>query len=263
MASLTLNRRHVVAGLGALCLAPCCAPAAHAAKIQATVIEDLSARGGCSLATGDLGAIEAALGKGGVDYGDGFVPTSGDANLDRELGKALVRLSQLFGERPGFGFYDDTKAQNAFASPESRLPGTWGTVLFGKTLFWDLFRGKQDGGMSVLAVLAHEFGHIVQVHRGLRQQLLAGQTTVKRNELHADFLSGFYLGSRKREFPNLPMWAAGETFHQIGDTNYAAAQHHGTPAERVAAAERGFAIGMAGGGIDQAVREGLAFVLRG
>ncbi len=258
-----LSRRQLAvglgAGLGALCLAPCCAGAWpwRPARAEGTRL----GQGGCTLAAGDLAGIEAALGKGGVDYGAGFLPTSGDPTLDRELGKALVRLSQLYGERPGFGFYDDAESQNAFASGDTRIPGTWGTVLFGKTLFWTLLQ-HQDGGMSVLAVLAHEFAHVIQIHRGLRQRLLAGQATVKRNELHADFLSGFYLGTRKREFRELTLYEAGVTFRQLGDTDFTDPQHHGTPAERVAAAEAGFAIGIEGGTIDTAIARGMDHVLR-
>lgn len=70
--------------------------------------------------------------------------------------------------------------------------------MFGQTMFHDLLDRYTDQGMAVLAVCAHEFGHIAQFRAGVRDRLLRGQRTVKRMELHADLLSGYFLGYRKR-----------------------------------------------------------------
>ena len=112
----------------------------------------------------------------------------------------------------------------------------------------------QDQGLAVMAVAAHEFGHIAQFRSGVDGRLLRNQRTVKRVELHADFLSGYFLGVRKRQQPSISVWAAGHTLYRIGDYEFHNPSHHGTPDERVAAAETGF-----GFGYDERVEFGQAF----
>lgn len=56
-------------------------------------------------------------------------------------------------------------------------------------------------------------------------------------------LSGWYLGTRKRSDSSISLWSSGDTFNRIGDNNYTNRNHHGTPEERVAAAENGFRLG--------------------
>ena len=187
--------------------------------------------------------------------------TTGDASLDKALGRALVRISQEFGETPGFGFIDDGVNGNAFASPEIVVPGTWGTVMFGRTLFRDLMDRYSDG-IAVIAVAAHEFGHIAQFRSGIDSQLLVGQQNVRRVELHADFISGYFLGRRKADNPNLRLWSAGETLYRIGDYAFNDRNHHGTPDERTTAAEAGFAYANDHSNFGQAFRYGAEYILR-
>ena len=91
-----------------------------------------------------------------------LITTTGDRMLDRLFGRALVRLSTLFSERPGFGFVDDSGAPNAYATDQTLVRGTWGTVCFGQTLFKNLMDHYDDQGLPVMAVATHEFGHIAQ-----------------------------------------------------------------------------------------------------
>ena len=203
---------------------------------------------GCLISSSRVATFQAS----GVHFfqtGERLTTTTGDRSLDRSLGRALVRLSTLFSERPGFGFIDDSDGPNAYATSETQVQGTWGTVLFGRSLFEDLMQRYQDRGMAVLTVAAHEFGHIAQFRSGVDRRLLQGQHTVKRVELHADLLSGYYLGVRKRQQPSISIWAAGHTLFRIGDYEFNDRNHHGTPDERVAAAEEGFKMGQ-GGKID-------------
>lgn len=197
---------------------------------------------GCLIQVADLRALERS-GAAFAQVSEQLVTTTGDQSLDKALGRALVRLADLFGERPGFGFFNDRDGPNAFASPETQVRGTWGTVLFGQVLFQDLMSRYQDQGFAVLAVAAHEFAHVAQFRSGVDRQLLHNQQTVKRVELHADFLSGYFLGFRKRQDPNIKVWAAGHTLYRIGDYHFNNRNHHGTPDERVAAAEAGFEMG--------------------
>jgi predicted metalloprotease len=130
---------------------------------------------------------------------------------------------------------------NAFATPErTDIPGTWGTIGFGTTLFQREMGQFDPYGSTIIAVVAHEFGHIWAMRKGMMDKLNEGQKTVKRSELHADFLAGYFLGSRKRAAPNISLQAAGDLFHRIGDNNIDFPGHHGKAEERVAAAEEGF-----------------------
>lgn len=240
-----LGRRQALTllGAGAACAVAPPAPALAAPKIA-----------GCSLAKGQLAEFNS------YGYGDpfGVIESSGDPAVDRALGKALVRLAGLFGQRPGFGFFDDYGMPNAYATYETTVPGTWGTVLYGMTLFRQLVEGYADEGMAVMMIAAHEFGHIAQYAAGADQQLQAGSYTVKPVELHADWLAGWYLGMRKRDRPDLSLNEAGSFLSSMGDYMTFDYNHHGTPDERVAAAEAGYKHAE-GGGTDfaTAFREGM------
>lgn len=165
--------------------------------------------------------------------------TSGDAATDGLLGLALVGLAELFKVNPGFVFYDDADSPNARATDETVIPGTWGTVAMGRGFFGDTMR-LGDKGLSLIAVCAHEFGHIHQMRRGYQKGLLRRDTTVRPIELHADFLAGYFLASRKKEHPDLDLFTVGETFSTLGDVDVRGRGHHGTPVERTAAITAGY-----------------------
>ncbi|API53048.1 hypothetical protein BMW22_16765 [Rhizobium leguminosarum] len=161
---------------------------------------------------------------------------------------------------PAFAFYDE---ENAQASPDinPRVAGTWGTVLFGRPLFRKEMEVQDKTGLTVIAIIAHEFAHIHQYALNLDKELLEGQPTVKRLELHADILAGFFLGARKREAPSLSMYSAGEVFNRIGDSKFTDRNHHGTPLERVSASQFGFDRGRTGDySLDTIVKEGVNYV---
>lgn len=250
----TNSRREIIrlalAGLTAL---PCLRPSSGFARPFPRIR-------GCRIDRGQLSAFSR--------YSRGFaaagekIAGSGDRNKDKALGRALVRISTHFGERPSFSFIDDSDGPNAYASPETEIGGTWGAVLFGINMFRDLDRRYDDQGMAILAVIAHEFAHVAQFHTGTDKYLLKKQETVKRVELHADFISGYYLGKLKQRNDNISLWSAGHTFHRIGDFEYNNQNHHGTPKERVAAAEAGFSQASDNGAnFDTAFSKGIDYVL--
>jgi hypothetical protein len=174
-----------------------------------------------------------------------LITSSGNANLDHYLGRALLRLANEFEVYPGFSFFDDSDSENALATRETKIPGTKGTVIFGVNLFRDALHNFHDQGVAVIAVCAHEFGHIFQYKSGFYDKLTTGEgaQTVKLVELHADYLAGYYLAGRKSAYPDLDLQGAGALFESLGDTKFNNPAHHGTSAQRVAAIEAGFKFG--------------------
>jgi hypothetical protein len=194
---------------------------------------------------------------------DKLITSSGDAQLDHALGRALLRLAEAFDVYPGFGFIDDSDGENAYAAREDRIAGTHGTVYFGLTLFRRTMARFDDGGMAVLAICAHEFAHIHQFWSGYHKELtetLDGK--VRLAELHADYLAGYFLARRKAEYTQLNIQGAGALIESLGDTEFSSPEHHGTPAQRVHAIEAGYAYGTTGNHvIAEAAREGSKLVL--
>ncbi|QDA60118.1 neutral zinc metallopeptidase [Hymenobacter jejuensis] len=90
------------------------------------------------------------------------------------------------------------------------------------------------------AILAHEFGHQVQFQLGLFTNENTPEAT-RRTELMADAYSAYYLShargasmqwKRVRQFL--------QVFFNIGDCQFSSTGHHGTPTQRIAAAEFGY-----------------------
>jgi hypothetical protein len=171
-----------------------------------------------------------------------IVWSSGDRDFDYALAQTLSRLTDIFDVLPGFAFYDDFEQPNALATTARRTERADGTVLFGQRLLKRSLSAPEHPDAAVAAICAHEFGHILQYKRNLPRVILAGQSTVKRLELHADFLAGFYAGTRKLERPDFPAAVFATTQYSYGDNNTNSPKHHGRPDERAAAIVRGFEV---------------------
>jgi hypothetical protein len=198
-----------------------------------------------------------------------LITSSGRADIDHYLGLALLRLSNEFNVYPGFGFFDEGRTENAFATPETQIGGTHGTVIFGLHLFRDAMHEYRDRGVAVIAVCAHEFGHIYQYFNGyfdkLTKQQYPNQTVppVKLAELHADYLAGYFLAGRKAAYPWLDLQGAGALFDSFGDNDFTNPQHHGTATQRVRSIEEGFKYGRSEQHpIEIAAATGAEFVLK-
>jgi hypothetical protein len=249
-----LNRRRFLKSAAALAAVPALRTLPAAARAPYTC--------GCCL----RGASALTLRRAGIiatsPQSVRIVTSSGEATTDQFLGRALLGLAKTFKVSPGFAFYEDGRSPNAFATPSSLLPNGTGTVLMGEHLFVAQM-ARDDAGMTVIAICAHEFGHIHQIQSGYQDDLLSLDKTVRPIELHADFLAGFFLALRKREHPELGLRAVGETFYGMGDTDFNAPQHHGTAQERIAAITAGFDLGHGSvDDVDQAAKAGLEFVRR-
>lgn len=171
-----------------------------------------------------------------------IIASSGNRDFDYALAQTLSRLSDAFEVLPGFAYYDDFDGKNAYATNVRRLSRADGAVLFGKRLFILTMSAREHPEVALSAVCAHEFAHILQFKQGLDRSLLAGQSTVKRVELHADFLAGYFAGTRKLQKPDYPAAVFAVTQYSAGDNIVNHPNHHGRQEERAAAVVRGFEV---------------------
>jgi len=171
-----------------------------------------------------------------------MIPKSGDPDFDYALAQTLAKISDAFEVSPGFAYYNDYDGKNAYATKDVRSNGADGTVLFGEGLLKRCLEGVDNPDLGVACICAHEFGHILQYKHGLDTQVGAGQPTVKRIELHADFFAGYFGGLRKLERPSFPAAVFAVTQYGMGDDMIQKPQHHGRPEERAAAIVRGFEV---------------------
>jgi hypothetical protein len=169
-----------------------------------------------------------------------LVLKSGDPDFDYALAQTLSRLADTFEVLPGFTFYRDDAAPNARATAIKRMARADGTIFFGLQYLKRLLARPESPDAVVAEVCAHEFAHIAQYKHGLRDALLAGQSTSRRLELHADFLAGYFAGVRKLERSDYPAAVFAAAAYAAGDYNVGRKSHHGTPDERAAAVVRGF-----------------------
>jgi hypothetical protein len=248
------RREAVAGGMLSLLFGGCCH--AESARTPHTF--------GCCLATEDVEAVYP----NGTDTRTYFtgnepmIPRSGDRDFDFALAQTLAKISDAFGVLPGFAYYDDYDSRNAYATSRTRLNRADGTVLIGIYLQQQLRAGKDHPEIAVAAVCSHEFGHILQYRHNLVTRVNAGQPTVKRSELQADYFAGYYAGLRKKERPTYPAAVVAVTQGNYGDTNFNSPTHHGTEEERGNAVVRGFeAAFREGNSLAQAIEESTNYVL--
>lgn len=155
--------------------------------------------------------------------------------LDYALAQSLGMIAKTFRVHPAFAFYRDGRGQeNARATPERLLQNADGTVLFGLDLLQELLGRPNHGDASVVAVCAHEFGHIVSYKNGDIERLAPDPGQPFRAEQYADFMSGYFAGRRKLERHDFPAVVFATTCRSFGGGN------HGTGEQRGEAVQGGF-----------------------
>ena len=167
-----------------------------------------------------------------------LVSHSASIMFDYAFAQTLARLCQAFQVRPGFSYYREPSEdpQNAYATEQRIISESDGTVLFGLNMLGALLARSQNGPVSVIAVAAHEFGHIVALKRGFQSQLAPDATHPFRSEQFADYMSGYFSGIRRRNNPNFPASDFAMTFRDMAGTSQGT---HGTREERGEAIARG------------------------
>jgi len=221
-------------------------------------------RGGCCVDEEQLATLLTASDArfGSALSMDRLIPFSGDAQFDKALGRQLVRLARTFAVRPGFAYADDYNGLNAAASAATRVPDTRGTVAFGLRLLRNLLSRGDGGDIAVLGICAHEFAHIHQFFSDDHWALSSAHPTAKLVELHADCLSGYFIGQIKRDRPYVNLRRFGDFLFQSGTYDFGNPDFHGTPQERVRAAEEGFRIASKVDSFADAARAARLFVLQ-
>jgi hypothetical protein len=229
--AMPVNRRHILqGGIATLCCG----------TQSATAVENFRYRG-CTLTSSEM-VIQAGPNPAPVLYHQGSVVVrgSGNDNFDRALAVSLKMLSETFSVLPGFAF-SERVIRNAFASPSTAMGRQDGSVIFGNSLYREIMNGRENPEVGILTVCAHEFGHIVQYKYGIDERLVAcDDCPVKRLELHADFLAGYFAGRRKLERADFPAAVFAKTQYNFGDNNYGSPRHHGSQQERGQAVVAGF-----------------------
>lgn len=126
-----------------------------------------------------------------------FRKTSENILFEDAFMSVRKELSSEFNVSPIFRYIESTKQIEIKAAATCEtLPGhenSDGTVIFGVNLILDALKHKA-GDISILAVCAHEFAHIA----AFKKKLLPCYTTGLPFEMHADYLTGYYLGKYER-----------------------------------------------------------------
>jgi hypothetical protein len=173
----------------------------------------------------------------GVPEAEALLDSTGDDNLNRILAAEMTEQSRFFGMRPAFMLYSGPN-ENAIAMSRSQLAGTQGTILYNLGFLQKQLKSSQWGGAIVAGIIAHEFCHIYQFYSDYGRRLEELHTTVKFQELHADYVSAFYM-AKKYVSSKVKLDAYFDEFYRLGDYEFTSKDHHGTREERYFAIKGG------------------------
>jgi hypothetical protein len=156
------------------------------------------------------------------------------ASFDKALkSNVLGPLTHVFElTPPDFRYYDDGNAPNAMASADDTGANT--AVLVGQNLLQHML-AQGGGDYAVMAVCAHEFGHLKQYQSAV-QRRIASELPCYCIELHADFLAGFFIRRFKASFSGADIQRIGRVWQSWPTTSCT----HGSNVQRTEAIEAGF-----------------------
>lgn len=223
-----VDRRVVIAGAAVSIFGGMCGCGTAHAQTQPDADDK-----GCWLPKGSGGDILRRASPPRV-FSEGDEPMeagSGNPVLDRALARGLATISKTFDVLPGFSYYRETRGKNAKATPENLVQRTDGTVLFGlEMLSYLLNRPHPDA--AILAVCAHEFGHILSYKNGMIDRLAIGGAY--RAEQFADYMAGYFAGTRRLLDASYPAVIFASTQNAFGGGD------HGTGSQRAEAVQTGY-----------------------
>lgn len=141
------------------------------------------------------------------------------------------------GDHPIFTF-------NAFAQPSFVYPPVGlipDKIVMGDGIM-DAYTAIGYGDVAPQAILAHEFGHHIQFQLNLFGNVSSPEAT-RRTELMADAYAAYYLTHARgvsMQWKRVKQFL--QVFFNIGDCAFTSDNHHGTPTQRMAAAEWGYSV---------------------
>jgi hypothetical protein len=164
------------------------------------------------------------------------------ANVYADSVATLLKMYPKFlnGNHPAFTF-------NQLAAPDTTYAGIGrvpAKIVIGDGLFQG-FDAIGYGDIAPQAILAHEYGHHIQHKLGvLSKGWKFGEElipkTARRIELMCDAYAAYYLSHpRGAAMQGNSVQRFLELFFNLGDCQFTTNSHHGTPAQRKAAAEWG------------------------
>lgn len=140
------------------------------------------------------------------------------------------------GDHPIFTF--NAFAQSSFTFGGNLIPQK---IIMGDGIM-DAYTGLGFEDVAPQAILAHEFGHHIQIELDLFNTTITDPAErTRRTELMADAYSAYYLSHARgatMQWKRVQQFL--EVFFNIGDCGFASSGHHGTPLQRMAAAQWGY-----------------------
>ena len=179
--------------------------------------------------------------------------TTGNKDLDKLLHAQENNLESFFGLNVNLHFGTELNYQgNAYFSPNCNSINCTGRIVLGKWLMNEC-RNKSDSYMRIISIMAHEFAHAMQHKYGW-----SGNS--KYRELHADYLSGYYIGNLK-SVSESEVKSSIQEFYSKGDFEFNDPGHHGTPEERGCAFLQGFRYAQGSNNVYSAYNSGKQYVI--
>ncbi|MGI8469864.1 MAG: hypothetical protein ACR2N3_15595 [Pyrinomonadaceae bacterium] len=189
---------------------------------------------------------------------------TGNRQLDVAIQSDVLELQKTFGVSARMFLLREVNGPNALAV-RSPLPQVLekfhipfqntadGMVFFGIDLLKVQYATSKRG-YAIPSIMSHEYAHILQYK-------LNFPFRGKWQELHADFLAGWYTAHRARFMPQ-NMGESMTTFFDNGDTDFNSSQHHGSPQEREEAFLAGAKLNLQNGYVSgrEAYNQGILYL---